>query len=110
MVLFVAARTLDCPCPPQPLTTVGEGDAWGFFWSDENAIGAEASAEAERLAVEGARDAVNRVECASGCRKALADVPIVKGKPVITRAWFGLIIRATARAEKTVKVSCVVSG
>ena len=104
------ARTLDCPCPPQPITCVG--DATGFGISKQSTM-QSVGRTASEISYKGALDAVNNVTCAGNCRKEISKTPIQKTTlEEGTRLWWTLfiVVECHVQCETTITVACVVDG
>ena len=100
-------RVLDCPCPPETLTCVGDATGYGVFvQSTMQRVGRQASA----AAIDGVKDASNNVSCAAGCHKQLSRTIEHKTlSEVSRRLWLTLfiVVECHVQYEASLTVTCV---
>ncbi len=100
-------RILDCPCPPQPLTCVGDATGYGIFEAETmQRVGRQAS----DASVNGVRDMANNVSCAGKCTLQLgALTPPTTILQEAHRLWWTLfiIVECHVQCETTMTVQCV---
>lgn len=99
-------RVLDCPCPPQPLTCVGDATGYGVF---EKPTMQRVGREASSAAYSGVVDMTNNVSCAGNCKKIVSRTPTQKTiLEQATRVWwtFFIVVKCHVQCESTLTVTC----